>query len=235
MKDLAGKSKLEMVLCANLEQSPLPSFCQQYRFAREIVGDGPGIRKRLRDAGLQDWVFDLACPEYKVAVEVQGGTYSGGAHVRGKGYENDCKKGNAARLAGWQVYAFTGAMVYSGEALLIIGEALQQREAKPIREEICERPVIVGVDGIKRALKALKRIAGSKARGGLLEYVTLAADALGDLDWLEKVLQCAVIRLRDGLSLFDGTLELCDDVGSDEWVWSWAVRYLLDDITDGVE
>jgi len=35
--------------------------------------------------------------------------------------------------------------------------------------------------------------------------------------------------LEKALDLFHGTHELCDDVGSDEWIWRWRVLTLLDD------
>lgn len=39
-----------------------------------------------------------------IAVEIQGGVWSGGGHVRGKGYQNDCEKHNAGVMAGWKVF-----------------------------------------------------------------------------------------------------------------------------------
>ena len=59
-----------------------------------------------------------------VAVEIMGGTWSGGRHTRGKGYEDDCRKGNAAGLRGWTVLRFTGDMVKSLEAAQTVKEAL---------------------------------------------------------------------------------------------------------------
>lgn len=61
--------------------------------------------------------FDFAWPGRKIAVEVEGGTYSNGRHTRGKGYEGDCEKYNEAARLGWQVYRFTGGMVKDGRML----------------------------------------------------------------------------------------------------------------------
>jgi hypothetical protein len=52
-----------------------------------------------------------------VALEVDGGTWSGGRHSRGKGYEEDCRKMNAAAALGWRVFKATREMVSSGEAI----------------------------------------------------------------------------------------------------------------------
>ncbi len=98
---------------------------REYRFAAIVAGGiGSGVRKRLANVGLQDWRFDFAFPEYLVAVEIDGGTFSGGRHTRGTGYEDDCRKGNAAVLYGWRVLHFTGAMIKSGEAIRILEKLL---------------------------------------------------------------------------------------------------------------
>ena len=55
--------------------------------------------------------FDFCWPEHRVAVEIQGGVYSNGQHVRGKGYERDMEKHNLATLAGWTVLYFTGNQI----------------------------------------------------------------------------------------------------------------------------
>ena len=70
------------------------------------------------------WRFDRAVPSRMVAVELEGGVYSGGRHVRGGGFEKDCEKYNAAALAGWKVGRFTARMVDNGEALAWLRKAL---------------------------------------------------------------------------------------------------------------
>jgi hypothetical protein len=57
------------------------------------------------------WRFDFAWPEAKVAVEIDGGTWTGGAHSRGKGQANDAEKANAAACMGWVVLRWTSDMV----------------------------------------------------------------------------------------------------------------------------
>ena len=63
-----------------------------------------------------------------LAVECEGGTYSKGRHVRGEGFAKDCEKYNVAALLGWRVLRFTGSMIYSGEAVTQIEEALDCEE-----------------------------------------------------------------------------------------------------------
>lgn len=52
------------------------------------------------------WKFDFALPEYKIAVEYEGGTYSGGGHTRGAHYWSDCIKYREAALLGWVVLRY---------------------------------------------------------------------------------------------------------------------------------
>lgn len=59
------------------------------------------------------WRFDyiLLPEELKIAIEYEGGTWSKGRHVSGKGYAGDCEKYNAAILEGWKVLRYTSDMV----------------------------------------------------------------------------------------------------------------------------
>lgn len=80
---------------------------------------------QLRFHPTRKWAFDLAFPSYKMAVEVDGGTFVNGRHNRGYGIENDCEKFNEAICLGWRVLRVTGAMVHNGKALEFMKRALQ--------------------------------------------------------------------------------------------------------------
>ncbi len=84
------------------------------------------------------WRFDMAWPLESVAVEIQGGVFSGGRHVRGYGYEGDCEKLCAAVLLGWRVLPVTGKQVESGVAASRIAQALRGGEVDP--ELFARRP-----------------------------------------------------------------------------------------------
>lgn len=59
------------------------------------------------------WRADLAWPAHRVAVELQGGLYVGGHHVRGQEYERDCEKMLYAAAEGWRVIPLTwGMLIY---------------------------------------------------------------------------------------------------------------------------
>lgn len=66
------------------------------------------------------WRFDYAWPERRLALEIEGGIWTTGRHVRGKGYENDCEKYNEAALLGWRVLRVTTNMVRDGRALMLL-------------------------------------------------------------------------------------------------------------------
>jgi very-short-patch-repair endonuclease len=96
-------SHLEEILELHIKVSGLPMPAREFRFHPK-----------------RRWRFDFAWPLYKVAVEVDGGIYSRGRHVRGSGFERDAEKGNEAVLAGWRVLHFTPHQVRSGTAIKTI-------------------------------------------------------------------------------------------------------------------
>jgi very-short-patch-repair endonuclease len=78
----------------------------------------PAIEYRFHPS--RRWRFDFAWPDKKIAVEVEGGTFASGRHVRGKGFNGDCHKYNSAALAGWTVLRGDAIMVKSGELLAYV-------------------------------------------------------------------------------------------------------------------
>jgi hypothetical protein len=49
------------------------------------------------------WRFDFAWPDKMVALEIEGGVWSGGRHTRGAGFLGDMEKYNQAAVMGWRV------------------------------------------------------------------------------------------------------------------------------------
>ena len=72
------------------------------------------------------WRFDFVWIEKYLAVEIEGGTWSGGRHTRGQGFTEDCRKYNHGIVNGWRVLRFTGDMVKSGEAITTTEQALKR-------------------------------------------------------------------------------------------------------------
>lgn len=71
------------------------------------------------------WRSDFRILGKNILVEVEGGTWSGGRHTRGKGYADDCEKYSWAAANGWIVLRFTTQQVNSGAAIKTILEALK--------------------------------------------------------------------------------------------------------------
>jgi hypothetical protein len=85
----------------------------------------PYPEREFRFAPPRRWRFDLAWPQRKLSVEVEGGTWVQGRHTRGAGMRGDCEKYNAAVLDGWRVLRFTSDMIRDGSALGIVERALR--------------------------------------------------------------------------------------------------------------
>jgi very-short-patch-repair endonuclease len=70
------------------------------------------------------WRFDFAFPDLKIACEIDGGTWVGGRHSRGKGIHSDCEKQCEAVILGWRILRFDADMVRSGAALTFLQKML---------------------------------------------------------------------------------------------------------------
>jgi hypothetical protein len=104
---LDGASPLELLLDQQMTLLGLPEWVSEYQFKKP-----------------RRWRFDRAWPHLRLAVEVEGGIWSGGRHTRGKGYEDDCVKYNEAAILGWRVIRVTSNMIDDGRAVDMIMRAL---------------------------------------------------------------------------------------------------------------
>lgn len=90
-------SHLTDILKRQLQRSGVPEPLEEHAFH-------PTRRFRL----------DLCWPQYRVAVEVDGGVWAQGRHVRPQGYINDCEKYALAAVAGYRVLRFPGIWIADG-------------------------------------------------------------------------------------------------------------------------
>lgn len=102
----AAREQLEAAMALHLRAAGI-AFEREYRFHQTRA-----------------WRFDFALPAAKLAIEVQGGVFTGGRHARGDGITNECEKVAAAVIAGWRVMPVTGAQVKSGAAIQWVQQAL---------------------------------------------------------------------------------------------------------------
>ncbi len=75
-------------------------------------------------AAPRKWRFDWLWADADVALEIEGGAWTEGRHVRGKGYLNDITKYNEAQLAGFVLLRCTPDDVKSGAAFALVKRAL---------------------------------------------------------------------------------------------------------------
>ena len=81
--------------------------------AVELILGGHHVEfvREYRFNSARRWRADFALPQYRILIEVEGATYMGGRHTRGRGYANDCEKYNSAACLGWRVLRYTSDML----------------------------------------------------------------------------------------------------------------------------
>jgi very-short-patch-repair endonuclease len=100
-----------------------------------------GMEREHRFAQGRRWRFDFAWPAQRVALEVEGGAWTGGRHTRGAGFLADLEKYNRAALDGWRVIRAGSAHVKYGIAASWIKEALAAAAATQASPEAQSRAV----------------------------------------------------------------------------------------------
>ncbi len=86
-KGESEKKKLERMVEADIKNCQLSTGCvPQHKFHPE-----------------RKWRWDFCYPRYKLAIEVQGGTYTRGRHSRGPGQRKDFEKISEGAILGWHI------------------------------------------------------------------------------------------------------------------------------------
>lgn len=68
-----------------------------------IKHTGESVVEEYQFHPTREWRFDFAIPARRVAIEVEGGCFNGGRHIRPEGYLRDMEKYNEAAVEGWCV------------------------------------------------------------------------------------------------------------------------------------
>jgi hypothetical protein len=90
----------------NMFGAILAGWCQQKGY--------PEPQPEFRFHSERKWRFDFAWPTMMVALEIEGGIWNRGGHVRGKIYQDNCVKYSEAAIAGWCVVRMTWEMINAG-------------------------------------------------------------------------------------------------------------------------
>jgi very-short-patch-repair endonuclease len=66
-----------------------------------------GFEREYQFHPKRKWKIDFANTKHGIAVEIEGGIWSGGRHTRPQGYIKDVEKYNALTLNGWRLLRYT--------------------------------------------------------------------------------------------------------------------------------
>ena len=94
-------------------------LCQQSGIPKPVTEHRFLFGRRFR--------FDYAWPDQKVALEVEGGVWTGGRHTRGKGFLADMEKYNHAAGLGWLVVRCVPSTLLTKDTLETVKAAIANR------------------------------------------------------------------------------------------------------------
>ena len=108
-----------------------PASDAEARFAMLWVSEYPDIDLYTEyQFSKRKFRFDFCCPVSKVAIEIQGGTWTQGGHSTGHGIQSDYQKMNTAQMLGWQVYQLTPEQSLDTETWRCIAKCIRERPPK---------------------------------------------------------------------------------------------------------
>lgn len=87
-------------------QAIIEAFCETNGFPKPVT--------EFRFHPTRRWRFDFCWPNERIALEVDGGVWSGGRHTTGKGFEGDCEKVGEAVALGWRVLRVSTGQLNKG-------------------------------------------------------------------------------------------------------------------------
>ncbi len=90
----------------------------------------PAPLREFRFHALRRWRFDYVWPLERVALEVEGGVWSGGRHTRGAGFLGDVEKYNEAAAGGWYVLRCIPRTLRTAATVDLVARTMQRAAAK---------------------------------------------------------------------------------------------------------
>lgn len=127
--ELGQMPRPRTVLLVGEDEAPEAPAVPVSRFERLLRSVGlPAPVREHRFHPVRRWRFDYAWIEHKVALEVEGGVWTGGRHTRGAGFVGDMEKYNAAVLAGWRVVRVVPGKLCASATVGMLEQLLQPKE-----------------------------------------------------------------------------------------------------------
>jgi len=112
-----GQAPIEVEAAPVIERPRVNNYKADFLNQLHLAGL-PEPQAELRFAPPRLWRFDWAYEDRKVAIEYQGGNYTGkGGHNTVKGLKNDYEKFTEAALRGWMLILIDSGSVRDGRAL----------------------------------------------------------------------------------------------------------------------
>src|SRR5688500_17266216 len=71
--------------------------------------------------------IDFAFVDQRIAVEIEGGVWTGGRHVRGSGFMKDKEKYNLLAKEGWRLFRFTPEEANNGKAVQFLAGVFNKK------------------------------------------------------------------------------------------------------------
>lgn len=96
----------------------------QQRLARDLAVLGVPVVLEYRFHPSRQWRWDIALVDQRIALEVDGGIWTQGRHVRGRGFLADREKINTGVILGWRVLEVTPDQATCGHAVDLVRRLL---------------------------------------------------------------------------------------------------------------
>jgi hypothetical protein len=135
----------------------------------------PAFEPQFRPLSSRKFRFDYACPPLRLAVEVDGGIWSRGAHIRPAGREADMLRDATLMLHGWRILRFSSKHVRSGLAIKIITAYVDSLTGYLSKEDLQQLTMEIKAATSKRK-KNVTRRTSNKARKTEVKQVTVRRD-----------------------------------------------------------
>lgn len=105
---------------AGVQKTKTPDFLKQIYRQRL----GVEVETEYKFHPTRRWRFDVAIPEYKIALEIEGGVWCGGRHTSSAGFMRDMEKYNTATLMGWRLFRCTPETKFALSTINMLKEAM---------------------------------------------------------------------------------------------------------------
>ena len=130
-----AQAKRPKTISREPDPAPEPKLNREFEraevFLRALEVRGlPRPEREHKFEAKRRWRFDYAWPQQMVALEVEGGVWTGGRHTRGAGFVKDMEKYNRAAVLGWRLLRVTPDKLVSFGTFEMLREILGLREQR---------------------------------------------------------------------------------------------------------